>query len=275
MSQKARALKNSRLYDRFMATIGKRDGNALYLASNAVVINANSVRDYLWHQSDGKQFSTECVLPPFETTFVEFLLPVTDSKLMSAKGLLCIRDLKPTDGEYTFYIYFVDDFGWMGSKNFWVMKTDTQGCLINGKGEFHHSGNSDELLGWEFQSLASVALMTFALLHCKNIGLATNRALENHSRIFEREFGNPLTDYKTLTIKPFGNKSEGNDNKPFQGLMPLHLRRGHFVTYTEDAPAFGKPWGIGTFWKEAVVVGEAKNGVVVKDYEVKPDNGQN
>lgn len=272
MSQKHRAIKNSRLYDRFMANIANHDERALYLGSDAIVIDANPVRDYLWHQSDGKQFSTECVLPPFETTFVEFLLPVTDSKEMSAKGLLCVRDLKPTDGEYTFYIHFVDDFGWMGFKNYWIMKTDELGRLINGEGGFVHSVNcSDELLEWGFQSLVSVALMTFALLHCKNVTLSPVEPNLNHSRIFMDFYGIPLTTYRTLAIRPMGKNYDTHKLTPYQGLMPLHLRRGHFVTYTEDYPAFGKPWGIGTFWKEATLVGESKNGTVIKDYKVVPE----
>ena len=44
--------------------------------------------------------------------------------------------------------------------------------------------------------------------------------------------------------------------KEYQGLMPLHLRRGHPATYTEAAPLFGKY--VGTFFRPATVVGEKK-----------------
>ncbi|MCA0455678.1 MAG: hypothetical protein LCI00_17005 [Chloroflexi bacterium] len=45
-------------------------------------------------------------------------------------------------------------------------------------------------------------------------------------------------------------------------------RRGNFATYTDDKPLFGKYTG--TFWRPATAVGEVKNGVVIKDYEVQP-----
>lgn len=43
--------------------------------------------------------------------------------------------------------------------------------------------------------------------------------------------------------------------------------RGHFSTYTEDRPLFGKVSG--TFWVPSHVRGSAKQGVVVSDYNVK------
>ena len=49
--------------------------------------------------------------------------------------------------------------------------------------------------------------------------------------------------------------------------MPLHLRRGSFARYTEDAPLFGKY--VGTFWRPHTTVGDRKQGEVVKDYQVE------
>lgn len=51
----------------------------------------------------------------------------------------------------------------------------------------------------------------------------------------------------------------------------LHICRGHFATYGDDAPLFGKH--VGTFWKRMHIRGVAKEGMVAKDYkigEVKP-----
>jgi hypothetical protein len=46
----------------------------------------------------------------------------------------------------------------------------------------------------------------------------------------------------------------------------LHLCRGHFKTYTEDAKLFGRYTG--TFWWQPSIRGNEKNGVVRKDYAV-------
>ena len=52
----------------------------------------------------------------------------------------------------------------------------------------------------------------------------------------------------------------------------LHICRGHFVTYTPKHPLFGKY--VGTFWKPDHVRGNAKNGIVLKDYKVNFNTGE-
>jgi len=119
-----------------------------------------------------------------------------------------------------------------------------------------------------FATYTPSMLLAIQLMNCRNVKLIDNEPDAEKSRIYERHFGQPLTKYKTLAIKPIGKRYESDEEQPYQGIMPLHIRRGHFATYTEDAPLFGKYTG--TFWRPATVVGEQDNGVVVKDYEVKP-----
>ena len=60
-------------------------------------------------------------------------------------------------------------------------------------------------------------------------------------------------------------QSEGGASK--NGLKKaLHICRGHFATYTQDAPLFGN--FVGTVWKPQHVRGNAQHGAVVKDYRV-------
>jgi hypothetical protein len=49
----------------------------------------------------------------------------------------------------------------------------------------------------------------------------------------------------------------------------LHICRGHFKSYTEDAPLFGKHTG--TYWWADRVRGDRSRGRVEKDYAVKLD----
>jgi hypothetical protein len=57
-----------------------------------------------------------------------------------------------------------------------------------------------------------------------------------------------------------------------RGLVhALHICRGHFKTFTEDAPLFGKR--VGTYWWASQVRGKAEEGVVEKDYRVWLDQG--
>ena len=48
----------------------------------------------------------------------------------------------------------------------------------------------------------------------------------------------------------------------------LHIFRGHFKTYSEDRPLFGKV--AGTFWWEGSVRGSLAKGKVDKEYQVSP-----
>lgn len=125
------------------------------------------------------------------------------------------------------------------------------------------SGVSD----FKGSSAVFMALWVLSVCHCKNVALVDALPDTQASQLHEKHFGIPLTKYKTLRIKPMGKRSN-SDPKEYQDLMPLHLRRGNFATYTEDAPLFGK--FTGTFWRPATVVGSEKNGAVVKDYEVAP-----
>lgn len=91
-----------------------------------------------------------------------------------------------------------------------------------------------------------------------------------HPRLAKRRGTKPVT-FKTLLL-PKSRTNDAHDTlpKPYQGIVPEHARRGHPATYTEDAPLFGK--FVGTFWRKPTVVGERKNGIVVKDYKVEPPN---
>ena len=58
----------------------------------------------------------------------------------------------------------------------------------------------------------------------------------------------------------------GDDWCEFGEMTRAHLVRGHFATFTEDAPAFGKPWGIGRFWIPPHIRGDESKGIVEKEY---------
>lgn len=133
------------------------------------------------------------------------------------------------------------------------------------------SSGSRWLDDWDFNRLI-VSLYALALMSCKNIALVDDAEQpETVQQAYQKEYGVPITKYKRLAIKSsrkVTNKETVTNIVPL-GSVPLHERRGSFATYTEDAPLFGKR--VGTFWRPATVVGDKKNGVVVKDYKVKPE----
>lgn len=108
-----------------------------------------------------------------------------------------------------------------------------------------------------------------ALLNCKNIARDEHDPPEKPSRKHERRFGVPLTKYYTLRVP--GHSGRGGDRSEDFEKNALHMCRGHFKTYTDEKPLFGKRTG--TYWWPQTVRGSKARGEVVKDYAVKPGGG--
>jgi hypothetical protein len=50
----------------------------------------------------------------------------------------------------------------------------------------------------------------------------------------------------------------------------VHLCRGHFKTYTDDNPLFGKH--VGKYYWQPSIRGKNKKGIVAKDYSLEKMN---
>jgi len=107
-----------------------------------------------------------------------------------------------------------------------------------------------------------------SLLQCKNIITVKG---DNFDKLNQKRIRNgkePCYVFKTLMVKPlrYSSDSKNKDKKESQGLVKLHVAMGHFKTYTEEKPLFGKL--VGKFWWQEQVRGNIKNGMVVKDYHL-------
>ena len=112
------------------------------------------------------------------------------------------------------------------------------------------------------------ALMTISFMHCKNVSLNAIVPPEKLSRSHFKRHGRPLVRYGELTIDPLRQLLE----KQRQGVggslgKALHLCRGHFKTFSPDAPLLGR--ATGTFWWAPQVRGSQREGVSLKDYRVQ------
>ena len=80
--------------------------------------------------------------------------------------------------------------------------------------------------------------------------------------------GKPTIVYKELVIDAFRKQvryetqREGGD----EVKRALHICRGHFATYTDDNPLFGKYTG--TFWRPMHKRGHKEAGEVRKSYKI-------
>ncbi|MEE8551456.1 MAG: hypothetical protein V3T08_09425 [Gemmatimonadota bacterium] len=109
--------------------------------------------------------------------------------------------------------------------------------------------------------------LAICFMHCRNVVQREVSQPRGPSRQWAREHGRPLVRYHVLDIDPMKATLEAEGGVSKNGLKKaLHICRGHFATYTEDAPLFGNY--VGTVWKPQHVRGSAQQGAVVKDYEV-------
>lgn len=110
-----------------------------------------------------------------------------------------------------------------------------------------------------------------SLLHCHNVHMENVIEPRQQRRAYERKYGLPLSEYKVLTIRPVGKTPRGNIAPAVKavGLNREHIVRGHFKTFTDEAPLFGRLTGM--WWWESAVRGNPKRGEVVKDYNVIPE----
>jgi hypothetical protein len=113
-------------------------------------------------------------------------------------------------------------------------------------------------------SWLDTALMVVSMVNCSNVGL--DDETPSYPRPARRRLarkGKPLVTFKRLHIKPY--KSHAPSGEHGEGGVAVHIVRGHFKTYTEERPLFGKRTG--TYWWQPMLRG-TENRFVLKDYEV-------
>ena len=117
---------------------------------------------------------------------------------------------------------------------------------------------------WLFYAIV-MTVATISFLHCKNVRLVdpvTTRA--QRRRLAKQHLGDVA---KVIEVKPMRSKGRPTDPSDSEWRQPtrLHLVRGHFKTWTEEAPLFGRL--VGTWWCEPHSRGDADVGAVRKAYQ--------
>ena len=113
--------------------------------------------------------------------------------------------------------------------------------------------------------------LAISFTHCKNVRVVETP--DDRGEKWHRRTNTPILKFHTIDINPMKQtlRTEGRSDET--GIKKaLHICRGHFVTYTPEHPLFGKY--VGTFWKPDHVRGNAKNGIVLKDYKVNFNTGE-
>jgi len=112
-----------------------------------------------------------------------------------------------------------------------------------------------------------VVLMGFAFCHCKNVEREERDFADPEDAHVHPRSKRPKKTYYILRINDYGGAT-GRGGGSRGGTRALHICRGHFATYSEENPLFGKY--AGTFWVPMHTRGSKTQGEVVKAYGVDP-----
>jgi hypothetical protein len=167
-------------------------------------------------------------------------------------------------GPIAFYVIPLDQAGHfhtgdgVGDKPFFGGPVDIGRMGDEAKEDFHQ---------YLLKPLASI-LLTLSFMHCKNIDIIEKIAPAALSKKHLRKHGVPLISYYVLDIDPMRRVLSRDGHAEVSGLRhALHICRGHFKAFTDEAPLFGKYTG--TYWWADHARGDAQQGAVTKDYRIK------
>jgi len=227
--------------------------------------------------------------PPFESFFLQYLVP---------PSFLINGEWHDTGGNNCCFVVFVQ---YVKSKDLWgaalmarlvdvrtkrflndttvtaFISVDGNGRLIKQK----EDGSFPVLVHRPSDGLAQamskngaagwfhIPFLAISLMHCKNVvRVPAPPPPAPVVKQWERR-GRPFLKEYTLDIHPMKRVLATEGGMATNGIKKaLHICRGHFATYTDDNPLFGKVTG--TFWKPMHTRGSSEIGEIKKDYRIKP-----
>jgi hypothetical protein len=109
--------------------------------------------------------------------------------------------------------------------------------------------------------------LSISFMHCKNVELRPVTPAAKLSRKHQKKHGHELVRYHVLNVEPIRRVLDSYRKGNREDLRhALHICRGHFKTFTPDAPLLGR--GVGTYWWAPHIRGSKETGIVLKDYRV-------
>lgn len=120
----------------------------------------------------------------------------------------------------------------------------------------------------EIWLVAKPALLAVSLMNCKNVSVEKlkppPRRTSGRSKTLQRD---AVLSYHTIVLPERRSKTVQGISDVVGEVRPMHQVRGHFATYTSEAPLFGKH--VGTYWKPWHTRGDLAVGEIRSAYEVE------
>lgn len=115
----------------------------------------------------------------------------------------------------------------------------------------------------------SEVFLALSFCHCRNVKVEAETMPAALQKKRVRADKIPVEKFYTIQIEPVKKVLATEGRISEVGLKrALHICRGHFVDYTEGKGLFGKHHGV--YWMPQHLRGDARAGIIRKDYEVKP-----
>jgi hypothetical protein len=236
---------------------------------------------------------------PYPTIFMEYREPMlvkqNDADFPSKVGFL----ITESDDHRSLYMkahFLFDNDGAMNDVIELEYKIDENGFLIYGrdtdggnwKAAVDNGNNSVEAfvywsddLGWSLETirdftpivaaLARACLTALGLINCRNVKLWDGGRIRQARSGADKRRGIPAKEirYSTIILPGGGSERVGTGSGTHHRASAVHRVRGHFKTYTADAPLMGRH--VGTYWWGWNIRGSVESGVVESDYTLGRD----
>lgn len=119
----------------------------------------------------------------------------------------------------------------------------------------------------DFQQELSALNAVLMLLSCQNISYETIEPPAKLNKKRRKKGKEEMVKYHVLNLHPLSSKTISKSGVQTEETKRVHLCRGHFKTFTEDKPLFGR--FTGRYWWQPQVRGDKEKGIVNKDYKVE------
>jgi hypothetical protein len=118
-------------------------------------------------------------------------------------------------------------------------------------------------------ALVLPTMWAIGLMNCRNVKTTEVTRAPIRTKKMRRVRDSGLLSYHTIGLPRQAGEGGERGGMP-TGRTRLHMVRGHFATYTGEAPLFGKYTG--TFWRPWHLAGNPEVGAVETDYKLDPTN---
>lgn len=258
-----------------------------------VYVDINNVAKYYYEQvGEGGEISeiAPIIMPPFHTSVFSYFPKILQS-FFSGKVWIVVNVGDPSLVDHIQF-YEIDQDSVYAAVKFSIyagasapelyvseetMLVDRRGERLSRKTHFDcadwlrsREGFDPLATSYLMQEIVYVVKLAISFMHCKNIDLLDKPTTRQYRRMMKRK-KQPIIQYKTLNIEAFKEqvRYESKQSGENEIKRALHICRGHFATYTEDSPLFGKY--VGTYWKPMHARGSSALGEVRKNYSIDID----